>query len=149
MLAAAAALASSPSSAAAQTILGPESEVKPGALELEAALDRLRDGWRWARVLAGEDAGPEAVADTIARMIEVPVKIGGLGRPADPKGRELAATIARTKALVRATVRAAFRDEGEAPVRRAELQETLDEYVTLLESRLARGATHPPSAVDR
>ena len=128
----------------AQAIVGLEKAVKPGAGELEVAIERLRDGWGNALLLAGEGAEPEVLAEAVARMIHEPIKLIGFGSLDDEGRLALKAAVVRAEADVRAVgvaVASGALSAADAP---GAAQRALDTYSSVLKARLGRAVTEPP-----
>lgn len=133
----------------AQAIVGLEKVMKPGGGEPEVAIQRLRDGWRTALLLAGEGAEPEILAEAVARMIHEPIKLIGFGS-LDEEGRlALKAAVVRAEADVRAVgvaVASGALSAADAP---GAAQRVLDTYLSVLGARLGRAVTEPPGVGGR
>lgn len=146
------ALACPPARVSAQSVSGlGKTMAKRDSGQLEAAVARLRDGWRQATLLVGEGAEPAVVAEAVARMIHDPVKLVGLGSRGDLEREEnlsLKAAIVHAEERVRAAPQQLAGATSDLKAVRAETQRALDEYLAVLTPWLeAHGAS--PTGVRR
>jgi hypothetical protein len=135
--------------ATAQTIVGPQVAAKAEGGKAQPLIDRLRDGWGSALVLAGEGAEHETVADTLSAMIAESLKVVGLER-LDADGRlTVKAAMVRAERRVREATRTIPRSGSSRLDARTETQRALDEYLWVLETYLPVDATARQGAHER
>jgi hypothetical protein len=133
-----------PAPLSAQAIVGLEKAGKLGAGEPEVAIQRLRDGWRNALLVAGQGAEPEVLAEAVVRMIREPIKRIGFGSLDEEGSLALKAAVVRAEADVRAVgvaVASGALSAADAP---GTAQRALDTYLSVLGARLGRAVTDPP-----
>jgi len=134
---------------AAQAITGLDAGVVKETGEVEAAVARLRDGWRHAMLAVGADADPELVVESIVGMMYDPIELVGFSIEGEVEGDAnlaLRAAHLRAEGRVRAAPRA-MRDGGaDVTAVRAEAQRALDEYFVVLGPWLKARRKLPPGA---
>jgi hypothetical protein len=134
---------------AAQTEVEIPKGTKAGLEEPGTTLARLLDGWREAAVAAGEDAAPEAIADTLVAMLHQPLKDPGLGSVDAESQRGLKASLALAEERVRAIAGALSRAEMDEAAARVAVQRAIAGYLSALEAVREAGPVSPAGAPGR